>query len=96
MWTKCSELEKKNQLSHHHCNNENKNKNKNKVSAIPSIPQASPCHKITDSILGAECYHKITDSILGAAFLSISMFYSSKILPNIMQIKVVSIYLVHH
>ena len=36
--------------------------------------------------------HKITDSILGSAFLSISMVCNSKILSNIMQIKVVYIY----
>ena len=36
--------------------------------------------------------HKSTDSILGSAFLSISMVCNSKILSNIMQIKVVYIY----
>ena len=37
-----------------------------------------------------EACHKITDIILGLPFLSISMVCNSKILPNIMQIKVVS------
>ena len=40
--------------------------------------------------------HKITYSILGPAFFSISMFCSSKIFQNTMQINVVSIYVVHH
>ena len=46
--------------------------------------------------VGKMTEHKITDSILGPAFLSISMLCNSKIFPNIMQIKVVSIYVVHH
>ena len=37
---------------------------------------------------------QITDSILGPAFISISMVCNSKILPTIMQIKVVYIYVV--